>query len=77
MPDSFDFELALGHLFKEAEEQGRSYVDVNAGELHRKVGGYPGRNHRVPLCCEVMRKNMQTADQILEQPQKEKVHPLL
>lgn len=72
MPDSFDFELALSHLFKEAERQGWPYVDVNAGELHRKVGGYPGRSHRMPVCCEVMKKNMQAADQILEQPPKGK-----
>lgn len=72
MPNSFDFELALSHIFREAEEQGRSYVDVNAGELHRKVGGYPGRNHQMPVCCRVMKKNMQAADQILKQPPKGK-----
>jgi 5-methylcytosine-specific restriction protein A len=32
---------------------------VNAGELHRVVGGYPpkaGEHHSMPSCCEVMRK---------------------
>jgi len=68
MPNYFDFESALRCLFKEAEEAGKSYIDINAGDLHRKVGGYPGRNHRMPSCNEVMKKNMRPGDQILAQP---------
>ena len=30
-------------------------LEVNAGELHRIVGSYPG-DHRMPQCCEVMRR---------------------
>jgi len=72
MPTSFDFESALSRLFRRAEEDGRPYIDINSGELHRRVGGYPSRNHRMPLCCDVMKKNMQTGDQILEKPPKGK-----
>ena len=72
MPNSFDFESALNCLFKKEEEAGKSFIDVNAGNLHRKVGGYPGRNHRMPSCNEVMKKNMRPGDQILAQPPKGK-----
>ena len=72
MPDSYDFQKELYKIFKDAQAIGTLYVDVNSGDLHRRVGGYPGRNHRMPLCCEVMKKNMRTGDQILEQPPKGK-----
>lgn len=47
-------------------------MDVNAGELHRRVGGYPGSNHRMPVSCEVMRSAMgsDAGDIVLSQPPK-------
>ena len=71
-PDSYDFQQSLYKIFKDAQANENHYIDVNSGELHRRVGGYPGRNHRMPLCCEIMKKNMKTGDQILEQPPKGK-----
>ena len=68
MPTAKDFQDALAQIFKEASEQGLSFVVVRAGDLHRQVGGYPGYNHRMPLCCYVMKKNMQRGDVILYQP---------
>jgi 5-methylcytosine-specific restriction protein A len=38
------------------------YTDVTAGELHRRVGEYPGPNHRMPVCCSVMRQAMTHRD---------------
>jgi len=41
-----------------ASNQKRPHVEINAGELHRAVGGYPpktGQSHSMPSCCEVMR----------------------
>jgi 5-methylcytosine-specific restriction protein A len=32
------------------------------------VGGYPGENHRMPVCCEVMRSTMAPGDQVVETP---------
>lgn len=54
-PSKADFENALNQIFryKEIMEEAE-YVDINSGKLHRYVGGYPGTNHRMPLCCEVM-----------------------
>ena len=72
MPDSYDFQKGLYKILKDTQARGNLYVDVNSGDLHRRVGGYPGRNHRMPLCCEVMKKNMKKEDQVLEQPPKGK-----
>jgi len=41
-----------------ATRQHRPHVEVNAGELHRVVGGYPTKgdqNHSMPSCCKAMR----------------------
>jgi 5-methylcytosine-specific restriction protein A len=43
-------------------------VDINAGELHRAVGGYPGRSHRMPICCAAMREEMRAGDEGVTSP---------
>jgi len=65
-----DFWLPLFLKIQEATEQGAAFVDVNSGELHRLVGDYPGPDHRMPICCRVMREEMQAGDTILGEPQK-------
>lgn len=45
-----------------ATKQGRLHIEVNAGELHRAVGGYPPRgtsSHGMPIFCGVLRAEMQ------------------
>jgi len=49
MPTRADFQRVLNLIFNQAESKGLKFVDVTAGDLHRKVGGYPGPNHRMPL----------------------------
>jgi len=56
MPTAEQFREELSSIFQEAVEEKRSTVEVSAGELHRRVGDYPGPNHRMPLCCSVMRE---------------------
>ena len=63
-----DFEAALRARLARAEEGGGSHVDVSAGELHRQVGGYPGPDHRMPVCCRVMRDEMAAGDQLIDSP---------
>jgi hypothetical protein len=41
-------------MMNEALYVGKATVEINAGDLHRRVGGYPGQNHRMPMCCVVM-----------------------
>ena len=41
------------------------WLDINAGDVHRACGGYPGTNHKMPICCHAMRKLMRDSDMIL------------
>lgn len=61
MPNADDFRTELRAQIERAMRQGRPHVEVNAGELHRVVGGYPpkaGQSHAMPSCCNVMRGEM-------------------
>jgi transcriptional regulator with XRE-family HTH domain len=69
-PTAKDFEAALNASFASAWRQGLDHLDVEAGSLHRQVGGYPGSAHRMPLCCAVMRKAMRPGDRMLQEPPK-------
>lgn len=63
-----DFQSELDSFFASTQQEGKSFIEIKSGDLHRSVGGYPGRNHRMPLCCGVMKRNMKPGDQILQQP---------
>lgn len=67
---SDDFKSALQAIFAEAERLDLSFIGITAGALHRRVGGYPGDDHRMPVCCSVMRGAMAVADRIVDQPPK-------
>jgi len=61
------FRKALREIFDESKA---SFVDVTSGDLHRLVGGYPGKHHNLPTCCNVMTSAMQSGDTILAKPPK-------
>ena len=70
---SDDFRAALTRLFGDGAKAGRDTIVVRAGDLHRIVGGYPGPDHRMPVCCNVMYAEMlDDADSILAAPRKGK-----
>lgn len=57
MADKFQDELSAE--IERAHRQGRNHVEINAGELHRIVGGYPSRlgvPDRMCRCQNVMRE---------------------
>jgi hypothetical protein len=61
LPNVDNFRNELAAQIDRATKQGRSHIEVNAGELHRKVGGYPpktGDSHNMPSCCGAMRDEM-------------------
>jgi len=58
IPTEYDFRRVLREAFQVAENAGADYLIVKAGDLHRHVGGYLGHNHRMPVCCQVMRNFM-------------------
>lgn len=62
------FRTELSRLLKAASARGFSAVELTAGALHRRVGGYPGQGHRMPVCCDVMRADMGPDDVIVEEP---------
>lgn len=68
MVTSTDFRVELNVQLSRAQGQQRPYLDVTSGQLHRQVGGYPGNNHRMPVCCNVMRGEMEDGDEILAAP---------
>jgi len=63
-----EFRAQLDKLLSAASKLEFVAVEVNAGKLHRMVGGYPGPTHRMPMCCEAMRSRMTKADAIVTQP---------
>lgn len=60
-----DFVKALESLLEQGQACGFVAVEVNAGNLHRRLGGYPGYDHRMPVCCDVMRQAMLTGDVVV------------
>jgi len=67
-PSIEEFRRALAKLVEAGEELGFVAVDVNAGNLHRRVGGYPGEDHRMPMCCEAMRQAATSDDVVVSEP---------
>lgn len=57
MPNMDVFRAELKAQIDRAQKQGRPHIEVNAGELHRFVGGYPpkeGQTHAMPSCCNAL-----------------------
>jgi len=46
----------LEEIFLNETNLNHSEITITSGELHRLVGGYPGVNHRMPVCCSAMRE---------------------
>ena len=46
------------------------FIELTAKEIHLAVGVYPKRNHRMPMCCSVMREIMKGNDVIIDSPPK-------
>jgi 5-methylcytosine-specific restriction protein A len=65
-----DFRTRIRGLMREAQAAGASFVDINSGQVHRAIGGYPGPDHRMPVCCQVMKTDMRAGDRILASPPK-------
>ena len=66
------FEAKLSSVFENAAANGARSVTVNSGELHRAVGGYPNKDHRMPTCCKVMVAAKAPGDRVISIPPKGK-----
>lgn len=65
-----DFDRQLDAIFRDAEDRELDSVEIKAAELHRAVGSYPGPDHRMPVCCNAMRRAMAATDVIVAAPPK-------
>lgn len=57
MVSTNDFRAEIRAQIDRATKQGRSHIEINAGELHRALGGYPigdHGTHSMPCCCLAM-----------------------
>ena len=70
MPNRDDFFDELGRIFEESRKNNAQFVEVRSGDLHKKAWGYPGHNHQMPTCCDIMKQVMEKNDAILKQPEK-------
>lgn len=59
------FSDAITALLAHAQEQGRPHVEINAGELHRQVGGYPSPDNRMQTCCASLLASMGGGDVVI------------
>ena len=69
-PTAPDFRAALSTILGKASREGAAFVEVKSGDLHRIVGGYPGTDHRMPICCSVMRSAIKAGDRVVAEPPK-------
>lgn len=67
-PNTQAFITVIRILLKTSESNNQAYLDINAGKIHKFIGGYPQQNNRMPICCSAMRKLMQKHDIILSEP---------
>lgn len=68
MPTADQFRDRLNAKLREAERRGLTDLEVNSGALHRELGGYPGSNHQMPSCCDVMERERRPLDDIVSRP---------
>ncbi len=66
------FQGTIKNILIAATKRGASSVRVNSGEVHREVGGYPGTNHRMPMCCDAMYSFQRSGDRVISTPLKGK-----
>jgi len=68
MPSVDEFRFAIRSQFREAEARGLPYIEINSGQLHRKLGGYPGPKAQMPSCCQAMCNERKAGDEIISRP---------
>ena len=71
IPTTKDSENEIIKMQNDAREKGLERLQINALELHKKVGYYPN-NHRMPVICQAMYNLMTRRDEIIYSPPKGK-----
>jgi hypothetical protein len=60
------FRRELRAQLARASASGSRHALINASELHRMLGGYPGSNHGMQRCREAMRAEMEPGDVLID-----------
>lgn len=71
-PRAEDFRTHLRAELAAAERSGLKELEIRAGDFHHRVGGYPGPDHRMATCSDVMRDEMKAGDVVVSSPPKER-----
>ena len=72
MPSVDEFQSELRSLLREAESRSLPHLEINSGQLHRKLGGYPGTKAQMPSCCLAMYHEQKAGDEVISRPPKGK-----
>lgn len=67
-----DLDRELQRQLGDATHRGASSAEINSGQLHRAIGGYPGSSHNMPTCCDLMYQEFRAGDVMLSRPPKGK-----
>lgn len=68
MPTKEEFTTELRARFGRANERGAENIEIDAGELHRSLGGYPAPKHQMPSCCDAMHEQLKPGDDVVSGP---------
>jgi hypothetical protein len=72
IPNAEDFRQEIERMRNASRAEGHTFIDITSKDIHRKLGGYPSKNHRMPICCDVMYSMMKSNDKVLHAPPKGK-----
>lgn len=72
VPTKSDFTDAIKQMKIESRALGLEYIEILSADLHKKLGYYPGQNHRMASCCDAMYESMDinNGDLIVMKPPK-------
>jgi hypothetical protein len=70
MSTAADYRRELLQMMADAENRGRTFLELSARELHVRVGPPRGRIDRMPNCCRVMKAQLapDCGDVIVNEP---------
>lgn len=70
LPGIRAFRALISQKLQAAQNQGKTFIDLNAGDLHREAGGGTGNDVRVPTCVRAMKQamNAEKGDKVLSEP---------
>jgi hypothetical protein len=66
-PTAWDFRNRLLAILNGAKHSGKSYVDLESGNLYVQMGGDPNSKPRMSICHDIMTRMMRPGDLVLNE----------